>query len=607
MSNSPLSHEAPARRVAVLPDHIANKIAAGEVIQRPESVVKELVENALDAGARSLQVIIKGGGCDLVQVIDDGCGMDEQDAVTSFLRHATSKIVKYEDLEKIVTYGFRGEALASIAAVAQATMITRRAEDEVAVVVRVHAGGKTEVSREARAVGTTVTVSNLFYTVPARRKFLKSAQTEFRHIHDVLVRTALAHPELNIEFYSDNETVFRLKPSTVEQRIIDLFGQRTAESLLPVAEETEFASVTGFIGKPTYGQKSRAHQYLFLNGRFIVSRNLAHAVLNAYEHLLEKGIFPFFILFLTIDPGRVDVNIHPSKMEAKFDDEQGFYRFIGALVRKALGTSGAVPAMTLLQGTGQAGSLGLRFTAAQHGGEQRGFTSSQWFTPERVNRETGEIIPSLPFRVPASPDSGASEQPEFTSADEPGPLLWQLHNKYILSQIKNGVMIVDQHVAHERVLYERALDRFQRGMRSSQQLLFPCTVSFPAADYSIIEEILPYLEGLGFDVKPFGKYTVIVEGVPTDVRPGQEQSILEEMLGLYKEYRHDAPTDVRDNLAKSFSCRSAIKAGDTLTEQEMRSLIDQLFATKMPYVCPHGRPVVLRISTEELDRRFGRK
>ncbi len=597
------------RRIAVLPDHLANKIAAGEVIQRPESVVKELVENALDGGARSLQVIIKGGGCDLVQVLDDGCGMDEQDARISFLRHATSKIASYEDLEAIRSYGFRGEALASIAAVAQVTMLTQRAEDEVAVSLRVNASGEAEISRDARAPGTTVTVSNLFFNVPARRKFLKSTQTEFRHVHDVLVRTALSHPELRIDFFSDNETIFRLAPSTLEQRIVDLFGERTKESLLAVGEETEYVSAHGFIGKPVFGQKTRAHQYIFLNGRFIVSRNIAHAITGAYEHLLNQGSFPFFIIFIDIDPHRVDVNVHPSKMEAKFDDEQGIYRFMGALVRKALGAAGAVPAMTLYSSNAPLDGLGLRFTPAQHAGTFTGSRNHFWPPPERVNTDTGEIFPAQLGSALLQPglDTGPAGESQAPSTDIPGPLLWQLHNKYILSQIKTGLMIVDQHVAHERVLYERALDRFQRGMRTSQQLLFPCTAAFNAADYSLIEELLPHLEGLGFDIKPFGKHTVLIEGVPTDVRPGNEQSILEEILALYKDYRKDAPTDVRDNLAKSFSCRSAIKAGDPLSEQEMRSLIDQLFATRMPYVCPHGRPVVLRIPTDELDRRFGRR
>ena len=492
-TESPGSGAATRRRIAVLPDHLANKIAAGEVIQRPESVVKELVENALDGGARSLQVIIKGGGCDLVQVLDDGCGMDEQDARISFLRHATSKITTYEELEAIQSYGFRGEALASIAAVAQVTMLTRRPEDEVAVSLRVNASGEVEISRDARAPGTTVTVSNLFFNVPARRKFLKSTQTEFRRVHDVLVRTALSHPELRIDFFSDNETIFRLTPSSVEQRIVDLFGERTKESLLAVREETDFLSVHGFIGKPVFGQKTRAHQYLFLNGRFIVSRNIAHAVMGAYEHLLNQGSFPFFILFVEIDPHRVDVNVHPSKMEAKFDDEQGIYRFMGALVRKALGAAGAVPAMSLYGGDAPLDGLGLRFTPAQHAGAFPGSRNDFWPASERVNTATGEIFTTVqgPVLLQRGMDAGPAADSPASQPDVPGPLLWQLHNKYILSQIKTGLMIVDQHVAHERVLYERALDRFQRGMRSSQQLprpelLFHYPAAYPSEPFPLL-------------------------------------------------------------------------------------------------------------------------
>jgi len=619
MTNPPdISASMSPRRVAVLPEHIANKIAAGEVIQRPESVVKELLENALDAGAHSIEVIIKDGGKELVQITDDGTGMDEQDAVASFLRHATSKIVSFEDLEVIRTYGFRGEALASIAAVSQVTMKTRRAGDDVATVVKLAGEEPQTVSRDARGPGTSVTVQNLFFNVPARRKFLKTTNTEFRHIHDVVQRTALAHPGLAFTFVSDGETVFRLKPSTIDQRIVDLFGQRTVESLLPVEEQTDFLTVRGFIGKPAFGQKTRLSQFLYLNGRIISSRSIGFAVGTAYEHLLINGTYPFYLLFLEIDPHRIDVNVHPSKMEVKFDDEQGVNRFVSALVRKTLGAAGAVPAMSFTEGYPGSGDLRLGFTVRQHAWGSGDSQGIGWTLPERsrVDALTGEIFPPPAGQMPP----GSQDLLAFPAAtpflpgregemplSEPPQLLWQLHNKYILSQIRHGVMIVDQHVAHERILYEKALERFANGLRTSQQLLFPVTVQLPAGDYAILDDIFPHVEGLGFDLKRFGKNTVVIEGVPPDVKAGHEQSILEEILALYKEYQRESPGEAQDLVAKSFSCKSAIKAGDPLTEAEMRSLIDQLFGTTMPYVCPHGRPIVLRISTEELDRRFGRR
>jgi len=614
------------RRISVLPDHLANKIAAGEVIQRPESVVKELLENALDAGASSVLVVVKGGGKKLIQVTDDGAGMDEQDAVSSFLRHATSKISTYEDLEEIRTFGFRGEALASIAAVAQVTMKTRRREDEAAVVVKIDGGGEPRVSREGREPGTTVMVQNLFFSVPARRKFLKSDATEFRHIYDAVHRVAISRPEIALQFINNDDTVFSLKPVPLPQRLSEVFGERQFEGMIPVEELSDFLTVRGYIGKPAFGQRTRQGQYLFLNGRFIVNRNINHAVYAAYEHLLEKGSFPFFLLFLDIDPGKVDVNVHPSKLEAKFDDEQSVYRVISSLTRRFLAAGPAFPAVTMQEKGG--GSVSLRFTGRQHGWPEGG-TESLWSFPEKpgVDMRTGEILPFVPSAgndgaavaarlfgtVEQQFIQAASSAPGTTlshdgSRPEPGSttLIWQLHNKYILSQIKNGLMIVDQHVAHERILYERALDRFATNMRSAQQLLFPYTLELSPGDYALITELLPHFDLLGFDIKPFGRNTVVIEGVPPDVRAGKEEKIVEEVVSLYKEYQQHAPTNVRDNLAKSYSCKSAIKAGDSLSEQEMRSLIDQLFATKMPYVCPHGRPVVLRISLDELDRRFGR-
>jgi len=620
-----------SRRIAVLPDHLANKIAAGEVIQRPSSVVKELIENSLDAGGTEILVVVREGGRALIQVTDNGTGMDEQDALTSFLRHATSKISSFEDLESLASFGFRGEALASIAAVSRVTLKTRRREDESAAVVSVEGGGAPVVTREGREPGTTFVVQNLFYNVPARRKFLKSGVTEFRHVYDEVQRIAISKPDIALHFINDNDTVFNLRPAPLLRRLAEVLGERRCEGLIPVEENSAAVSLRGFIGKPAFAARNRQVQYLFLNGRYIVNRPIAHAVTSAYEHLLDKGSFPFFLLFLDVDTKKVDVNVHPSKLEAKFEDEQSIYRMVSSVARRALGSAEAVPALTIQDGGVEPGTVSTRFTIRQHAWPGGG-GGTLWNFPERgeIDTRTGEILPfvsspvvaegaSLAARLLQSPGPGGGNAELFPG--EPGALLphdgarpegggstliWQLHNKYILSQIRNGLLIVDQHVAHERVLYEKALHRFATNLRSTQQLLFPVTLELSAADFSLLGELLPEFDVLGFDIKPFGKNTVVIEGVPPDAHPGSEGTIVEEMLGLYKEYRQNDPTHVRDNIAKSYSCKSAVKAGDSLTKEEMRSLIDQLFATSMPYVCPHGRPIVLRISIEELDRRFGR-
>jgi DNA mismatch repair protein MutL len=617
------------RRIVVLPDHIANKIAAGEVIQRPESVVKELVENSFDAGAKSVLVVIKEAGKKLIQVTDDGFGMDEEDAVASFLRHATSKISEYKDLEAIRTFGFRGEALASVAAIAQVTLKTRRPEDPDAVVVRIDGGGQPRITHEGREPGTTILVQNLFFNVPARRKFLKSDTTEFRHVYDAVHRMAMSRPDIAMEFLSNDETVFRLRPSTLSERVKDIFGERQHEGLIPIEESSDLLRIRGYIGKPSFGQRTRQNQYLFLNGRIINNRNITHAVYSAYENLLINGGFPFFLLFLEIDPELVDVNVHPSKMEVKFEDDQAVYRLVASATRRALALTAAFPSATIVEGESPEGGLPLRFTARQHGWAPTSPTAGSWTFPDRqtVDTGTGEILPFAPVGpsdgvsqagqllgavnregrfVPPPQDLSQGRASVVEAVHPEGALIWQLHNKYILSQIRNGLMIVDQHVAHERILYERALDRFATQLRSAQQLLFPQTVTLQPSDTALLSDLRGELEILGFDITPFGKNTFLVEGLPSDVRPGQEQRIVVELLDLYKEEMREKPTDVRDALAKSYSCKSAIKAGDPLTEPEMRSLIDQLFATKIPYVCPHGRPIVLRISLEELDRRFGR-
>ena len=610
-------------RIHILPESIANKIAAGEVVQRPESVVKELLENSLDAGSGRLFVQVNKGGATLIEVGDDGSGMGEDDAVLAFQRHATSKISTYEDLEAIRTFGFRGEALASIAAVAQVTLTSRRKENDTAVVVKIDGGGTPRISREAREPGTTITVRNLFYNVPARRKFLKSSTTEFRHVYDTVHRVALSHPDLSIEFLSDGKPVFQLKPSTLPERIVAVFGERQMEGLLPVESRSEFLNVHGYIGKPSFGQRSRTGQYLFLNTRPIQNRNISHAVFSAYENLLTKGTFPFFLLFLEIDPALVDVNIHPSKMEAKFEDEAGVYRFVSALVRKALSAGTAIPALSFDRSSGTEGDTArLRFGASQHSwpsaGERQDWGGERG---EQVDPRTGEIV-----RLPAlsgeefarrlltdthmggvDAHAGPAAPEELLPGDRPaeGPV-WQLHGKYILAPVREGIVIADQHVVHERVLYERILRRLEGSGKASQQLLFPVTIHVSAPEASLIRDLEEDLSSLGFDLKFFGNTTVVLDGVPSDLKPGQEERILQDTLESFREFRKETATSARDTLAKSLSCRMAVKAGDTLAEDEMRALLGQLAQATMPYVCPHGRPVLLRLSTEELDRRFGR-
>jgi DNA mismatch repair protein MutL len=594
--------------IHILPENIANKIAAGEVVIRPESVVKELLENALDAGARAITLQVKEGGTSLIQISDDGSGMGEEDAVLAFQRHATSKIAQYEDLEAIRTFGFRGEALASIAAVARVTLTTRRTQDDMAVVVKIDGGGRAQVSRASREPGTTVSVQHLFYNTPARRKFLKSLTTEFRHVYDAIHRIAISYPEIAIEFLSDGEQILNLKPAPLPERLAQIFGDRQVDGLIPVEERTEAVRISGFIGKPEFGQRTRAHQYLFLNRRFIVHRNIAHAVFSSYEHLLQKGSFPFFLLFVEIDPASVDVNIHPSKMEAKFEDEAGIYRMVAAMVRRALASGGAVPALSLGPGAAP-GEAGLEFGPRQHAGGR-----SAWEFPERIDPRTGEITPGTGGAVAGQLLAGlegrfqrGEGQEEFSAAERSldGPV-WQLHRKYLLLPIPSGLLVIDQHVAHERVLYEKILRRITASARASQQLLFPVTREVTAGDFSLLQEVQGELEAMGFELKFFGKNAVVIEGVPVDARPGGEGSILQETIDLYKEFRKDFPGTVRDNLAKSFACRSAVKTGDPLEEPEMRALLAQLFQSTMPYVCPHGRPVALRIPLEEMDRRFGR-
>ncbi|GJQ22036.1 MAG: DNA mismatch repair protein MutL [Bacteroidia bacterium] len=594
-------------KIHILRSDLANKIAAGEVVQRPASAIKELIENSLDAGAASVFVRIEDAGKTVIQVVDDGEGMSEEDATMAFRRHATSKISVPEDLENIQTLGFRGEALASIGAVSQVELKTRTAHEDVGTLVRVEGDEIKEATRIACDRGTSVTVRNLFYNTPARRNFLKSQQTERKQATDVVTRMALAYPNVSWKYESDGEIMLNLARTSFEGRVQDIVGKKAFDQLVPVRETTEYVSIDGFIGRPDFARRNRTDQFLFLNGRFIVNRAINHAVFQAYEHLLIKGSFPFFILRLRVDPRQIDVNVHPSKLEVKFENESNLYRFVLSVIRRTLATHDLVPSVEMADAESGAMNARLRF-----GGQAPDpmaipgqIDLDQLFRRARPLQE-GVAVNSFGPIVRREPAERIVPQEAEHSAAQDGRAIWQVHNKYILSQIKTGIMIVDQHVAHERILYERAIASFENNLPASQQLLFPQTVELTPGDSALVRDLLPHLETLGFVLKPFGRNTVVIEGIPADVRVGSERKILQDLLDEYRNNEHHATVDARDNLAKSFACKAAIKAGDRLSVQEMIGLIDQLFLTTMPYVCPHGRPVVVKISLEELDKRFGR-
>ncbi len=605
-------------KIKVLPEHLASKIAAGEVVQRPASVVKELLENSLDAHATSITVVLKQAGSALIQVIDDGDGISAADAQLAFSRHSTSKIAAYEDLENIRTFGFRGEALSSIAAVAQVEMKTRQNGDLIGTRVTASGDRVSEISEDNSAVGTSVQVKNLFFNTPGRRNFLKSPSTEFHHCLNVVQRVAIAYPEVALTFISDDEKIFSLHPGKVRDRLALMFGEKLSQAIIPVSEENPYLRVTGYIGKPDFSRKTRVEQYIFLNRRFILNKSISHAVLKGYEHLLEKGSFPFFAIFLEIDPKKVDVNVHPSKMEVKFEDESAVYRFVLHAVRSALAKHDLLPVMGVESETPALEATRFSSPAPAVSTMMKVGNWRDLLRPEAApsSRESSQPTGGSdalsshtdlsPEVKPIAPVDGGIDRTRVTEPRDSRLRIMQLHSKYIVLPIDNGLLLVDQHAAHERVIYEQAVAQFEKHSGVIQQLLFPIVNELSAADVALVEELKPFLCDLGFSIKIFGKTTVILDGVPIDVKPGQEKTILQEILDLYKEDENSVVLEPRERLAKSYSCRAAVKAGDPLNLEEIEGLLDQLFATKIPYVCPHGRPVSIKISLDELDKRFGR-
>lgn len=655
-------------KIRVLPENIASKIAAGEVIQRPESAVKELMENSIDAGATEIELVIKNAGRTLIRVIDNGEGMTEEDALVSIMKHATSKIVVESDLDAITTLGFRGEALSSMVAVAQFEMKTGTSNEQLSTVIKIDDSRTITKDQGGYFKGTDISVKNLFYNIPARRNFLKSDSTELRHVIDVFQRLSLGRPDVSFKFFTDDSLVHDFPACELVERLAQVFGDKVRNNTIFVEEKTDYLSIKGYLGKPALVKKARGDQYLFLNGRFVSSKQVNFAVFNAYENFLEKGDYPFFVLFLEIDPAKVDVNVHPSKLEVRFDEEKDIYNFVSAVVRKGLGEFDLVPSLSFtVNSLGETEKLGFdnysrtqrsdfsdrpENTQRSANNGERDFRSGSSSIPKRpvindsdidlifgaISRrvETGEETDDEdhPFADTGSGDGQGNATafggksvsvgsygdknvdaytpkiferiPADTAETDSTPFIIQLHNKYILCQIKTGLMIIDQHVAHERILYEMAKKQLTRGMPLFQQLLFPKVIHTDPARVMLVKELQEYLQRLGFIVKVISKTDLVVESIPSQVKTGEEEKILLEILDQYIENREEKILDATENMAKSFSCKAAIKAGDRLSQEEMRRLIDELFATENPYVCPHGRPVVLKISLDEFDRRFGR-
>jgi len=564
--------------VKVLPESLINKIAAGEVIDRPSSVVKELVENAIDAGASRILVAVKKGGHTLIQVSDNGRGMNERDAIMSIQRHATSKISELRDIERITTLGFRGEALSSMAAVSQMEIKSLERGTSEGTVLSVEGGTVQRLSHSGGEPGTSVAVKNLFYNTPARRKFLRAPSTEYRHILAVLNRFTLAYPEIEFSTFHEGKLIYNLKPSDLRSRVCEVFGRGLEDHLIELVDDNALVRVSGYIGGNELLRRSRSDQYVFVNRRYINDRTISAAVLSAYGEVIPKGAYPLYLILLEIDPERVDVNVHPTKSEVKFADAHMVFTLVRGAVKRALSRTGPEPEIK-----GERPSF-LSGSGGQH----------HDFSPLRVQQ------------LPIDFDTVPAPSPALAKArSEPAPV-WQVHNKYILSQIKSGMVIVDQHAAHERILYEGARAGLHSREAEVQQLLFPQTLDLSAGDHQLLLELMPHLKGIGFDLKEFGARAFVLEGVPAGVSLRDESRLLEEILEEYKANPW-SEKDVQERVLKSYACRSAIKSGTALSPDEMNALIAQLFSLENPYYCPHGRPVIITLTTDELDRRFERK
>ena len=608
--------------IQLLPDNIANQIAAGEVIQRPASAVKELLENAVDAGANEIKLIVNDAGKALIQVIDNGKGMSETDARMSFERHATSKIKNIEDLFHIKTMGFRGEALASIAAVAQVELKSKKEDESIGTYIEIDNSVVKKQEPVAMERGTSIAMKNLFFNVPARRNFLKSNPSELKHIMDEFIRVSMSFPDVFFSLTSNGQEVFHLERATLKQRIVQILGNSYQSKLVTVEEQTDYMNIYGFVGKPETAKKTRGDQYFFVNNRFIKSAYLNHAVMGAFDSMIAKDSFPMYTLFIDLDPAQLDINVHPTKQEIKFEDEKIVYAFVQSAVKHALAQFSISPTLDfeLDPSIQQLDAVSKPFTDEKKSSVA---SSSLYNTFSQKNQahfieNRSELKHWREFYEPAQKQS--SEFSSSTSIEDlPKPLfpeknvevsdespLQQIHSTYILVQNDMGFLVIHQQNAHERILYERFIKAVEGKPISIQQSLFPQTVELASADVAVLTELLPDLHFLGYHLEPFGNNTFVMQGTPADVEQGNEKAAIEKMLEQYKHFSSDLKYSKREKLIRSLAWQQSIKAGKTLTQKEMKSIVQELFICGTPNITATGKPTYTTFKKLELDRMFGR-
>ncbi len=589
-------------KIAILPDNIINQIAAGEVVENPSSIVKELIENSIDSGANDITISVKKGGHELIHISDNGCGMNNEDLNLAFSRHATSKISKIDDLTQIGTLGFRGEALPSIASVSRVE-IKSSIDGQLGYIINIEGGNIKNNEKTGSNKGTEIKVKNLFYNTPARKKFLKSSTQELRRITKIVKRFLLSNPNISFIYKSDDKVIYNVHSVSLKDRIVQVFGSSYNKDVLNVESKDGQYAISGYIGSLNLLQRRRGGQYLFLNGRYIEDDSISKSIRNCYDSTVQRGEFPFYVLFINLPTDTFDINVHPTKIEARFSKKLHILNFINTTIKNKLRDLFKVLPDIDIKSKIHKGSdpLSLDLDLNMLIDLKSEDNITQKFSSNNLedNKEDQDVVERAVDRL-------ENYENNFKSLIKKDAHVWQIHNKYLITEITSGILVIDQHVAHERVLYEKVKKAFDSKPLPSQSTLFPKTIKFDPEDFTRFLDIVPYLEKIGYKMREFGDNTIIIEGIPSEIKLGNEEEVINDILDRYIEYKKISSSYI-DYIAATYSCKAAVKAGDYLDMEERVNLIDNLFATKNPYYCPHGRPIVVSIKTDELDKRFERK